>query len=311
MIDFKTITPADKDLLVSYTFPTNRRDRNLSIGNLCCWQFLNCSSYALLDDQLILRFCFPNYRTVYTLPAGEKAGTRVIGLLAEQAREEELPLYLYGIVPEMQAFLDRTFPDLFEYHSHRDHFDYLYLRSELAALKGQAYRSKRNHVHKFRKTYDYRFTPMTAEMITDCIHTYDRWCEQRHCMEDESLAYEHRALLYGLEHFRELGLTGGVLWVEGKIIAFTFGSPVNHDTFCIHAEKALSDYEGAYNTINQEFASFLPECYTYLNREEDLGLPGLRKAKLSYRPVDLLEKGLAVCAEGTWESLIRQIQTIP
>lgn len=101
--------------------------------------------------------------------------------------------------------------------------------------------------------------------------------------------------------FRSLG---GVLWVDGKIIAFTFGAAINRDTFCVHAEKALLTYEGAYNTINWEFANQLPGHYIYLNREEDLGVPGLRKAKLSYRPVQLLEKGIAVCAEGLWDRLL-------
>ncbi|MBQ7844390.1 MAG: DUF2156 domain-containing protein, partial [Odoribacter sp.] len=137
-----------------------------------------------------------------------------------------------------------------------------------------------------------------------CLHMYDEWCEDRRCQEDEGLGYERQALIYGMQHFNRLGLTGGVIWVAGKIIAFTFGMPVNRNTFCIHAEKALAGYEGAYNTINQEFASRLPVQFKYLNREEDLGISGLRKAKLSYRPVCLLEKGVAICAEGTWDRLL-------
>lgn len=304
MIDFKSVALADRKLLVPYLLPTDRRDNNLSFANLCCWQFLTCSSYAFIEDRLVLRFCFPDHKTVYTLPAGEKEGTAVIRKLARQAKEEGLPLYLYGIVPEMQAQLDAVFPDVFEYRENRDHFDYLYLREELAALQGKKFQTKRNHVNKFRKKYDYRYTPMTAAMVPDCLEMYERWCADRRCHEDVGLEYERQALTFGMVHFKDLELSGGVLWVEGKIIAFTFGAPVNRDTFCVHAEKALGEYEGAYNAINQEFAGHLPENYTYLNREEDLGVEGLRKAKLSYRPVRLLEKGMAVCAEGLWDKLL-------
>lgn len=302
MIEFKPITPADGELLTSFIFPSGRRDGNLSVASMCCWQFLNCSSFALIDGQLVIRFCFPDRQTVYTLPGGEQK--YIIGKLAQLAREEELPLYLYGIIPEMQPLLDREFPEAFEYREKREHFDYLYLRTDLANLQGKNYQPKRNHVNKFKKSYDYRFTPMTVEMVTDCKKMYDRWCEERRCGEDENLDDERQALIYGMDHFRPLHLTGGVLWVEGEVIAFTFGAPVNYDTFCIHAEKALSHYDGAYNVINKEFAAFLPESYIYLNREEDLGLPGLRKAKQSYRPVKLLEKGIAVCAAGDWERLM-------
>lgn len=304
MIDFKSVTPADREVLTSYIFPGERRDSNLSFASICCWQFLNCSSFAVIEGQLVLRFCFPEDKTVYTLPAGEKAVQKVIPILARQAKQEDLPLYLYGIVPDMYKELEEIFPDVFEYRTERDHFDYLYLKKDLAALSGKDYQTKRNHANKFRKTYSFCYTPMTAEMVPDCLEMYDLWCNDRRCDEDESLEYERQALKYGLAHFNELNLTGGVLRVDGKIIAFTFGAPVNRDTFCVHAEKALAAYDGGYNVINQEFACHLPECYIYLNREEDLGLEGLRKAKLSYRPVLLLEKGLAICGQGTWDSLI-------
>lgn len=304
MIDFKSVVLEDRELLTSFLWSADRQDNNLSFANLCCWQFLTCSSYAILRDQLVFRFCFPENRVVYSLPGGESAGKEVIRLLARQAKEEDIPPYLYGIVSDMQPQLEKEFPDVFEYRTDRDHFDYLYLRTDLADLRGKDFQTKRNHVNKFRKSYDFRYTPMTEEMIPDCLHMYDEWCEDRRCQEDEGLGYERQALIYGMQHFNRLGLTGGVIWVAGKIIAFTFGMPVNRNTFCIHAEKALAGYEGAYNTINQEIASRLPVQFKYLNREEDLGISGLRKAKLSYRPVCLLEKGVAICAEGTWDRLL-------
>lgn len=298
MIEFKPVTPKNKELLTSFLLPGERRDANLSIVNLCSWQFLTCSSFAFVDELLVLRFCFDSDRTVYSIPVGGERVGDVVRELARQAVEEDLPLCIYGIVPELKELLEKVFPEVFEYKENRDHFDYLYLRKDLAELKGKDYQTKRNHVNKFRKRYDFRFVPLTAEIVPDCLRLYDEWCGERRCGEDEGLVQERQALTFALERFRELDITGGSLWVEGRMVAFTFGAPVNYDTFCVHAEKALGEFEGAYNAINQEFARYLPERFVYLNREEDLGLPGLRKAKMSYRPVCLLEKGLAVCPPG-------------
>lgn len=304
MIDFKSVTLADRELLTTIIRSTDRQDNNMSFANLCAWQFLNCSSFAIIEEQLVFRFCFPETKTVYTLPAGEKIGKNAIRTLAGRAKAEGLPLYLYGIMPKMKEELEESFPDVFEYRQERDHFDYLYLRTDLANLQGKNYQAKRNHVNKFRKIYDYRYTPITVEMIPECLKMYDDWCKIRRCEEEVSLLYERQALEYELQYFNELGLRGGVLWVGGKIIAFTFGASVNQHTFCVHAEKAFTQYEGAYNTINWEFVNHLPSSYTFLNREEDLGIPGLRKAKLSYHPLRMLEKGIAVCAEGLWDKLL-------
>ena len=304
MIEFKSVTLADRRFLTSANLPYQPQDNNLSFANLCAWQFLTCSSFAVIENQLVFRFCFSDAGTVYTFPSGEKAGKKAIRILAGQAEAEGLPLYLYGIMPQMREELEGIFPQVFEYRQERAHFDYLYLRTDLANLRGKNYQPKRNHVNKFRKTYDYRYTPMTVEMVTDCLKMFRKWCAIRRCEEETSLSNERRALEYEMQHFNELRLRGGVLWVEGEVAAFTFGAPINHNTFCVHAEKALPQYEGAYNMINWEFSNHLPADYIFLNREEDLGVPGLRKAKLSYYPCRLIEKGIAVCAEGLWEKLV-------
>ena len=112
--------------------------------------------------------------------------------------------------------------------------------------------------------------------------------------DEEELNDERRSLTYALHHFDSLSLIGGALRVDNEIIAFSFGAPINHNTFGVHVEKADVNFDGAYTVINQEFASHLPEQYTYVNREEDLGIPGLRQAKLSYQPTILLEKSAAI-----------------
>ena len=297
MIDFKPIKIEDKELITSYFLACGNRDCNLSFVNLYTWQFLTNSCYAVVDNCLIVRFTLDEESIVYTMPVGTGDVKGIIGILKDQAKAEGHVLRIHGVFPEMEEWFNREFPGRFDYRLDRDYFDYIYLRKELAELKGKNFQPKRNHVNKFKRTYNYRYTPLTADMIPHCLELEEKWCEQHGCDEEQSLINERKALNSALRHFDELELTGGALWVDDEIVGFTYGAPVNRDTFAVHIEKADSRIDGAYNILNQEFALHIPEKYIYLNREEDLGLVGLRNAKLSYRPVILLEKGYAQLIE--------------
>lgn len=180
-------------------------------------------------------------------------------------------------------------PDKFHFEADRDYADYLYLRTDLATLAGKKFQAKRNHLNKFRRTYtNYEYVPLTSNRIQECLDLEAEWCKVNNCDQHEGTGNERRALIYALHNFDALGLTGGILHVDGKIVAFTFGMPINQDTFGVHVEKADTTIDGAYTMINYEFANHIPEQYTYINREEDLGIEGLRKAKLSYQPVIVL-----------------------
>ena len=187
--------------------------------------------------------------------------------------------------------LEELMPGQFTFTADRDYADYLYLRTDLATLAGKKLQPKRNHVNKFKRTYpDYQYTPITPDRIGECLDLEAEWCLANNCQQHEGTGNERRALTYALDHFEELGLTGGILHVGGRIAAFTFGMPINRDTFGVHVEKADTSIEGAYAMINYEFANHVPPQYVYLNREEDLGIEGLRKAKLSYQPAIILQK---------------------
>lgn len=299
MIPFQSITPFDKELITSYTFPGNYRDNNLSICNLCSWQFLHQSSYAVLNGQLVIRFHFEG-SAVYTLPFGPGDTAATLLSLHEIVRETQEPFRLYGANPFFREQLEKYFPHSFSYDCPRDYFDYIYLRTALADLRGRDYQPKRNHTNKFRKKYDYRYIELTPDLLPHCLELADKWCERHNCEEDKNLRDEQRAMRFAMDYFTLLGLRGGALRADGEIVAFTYGAPVNHDTFCVHIEKADTHFDGAYATINQEFAKHLPEAFFYINREEDLGLAGLRKAKLSYYPAFLLEKCRATfCKDST------------
>ena len=160
-------------------------------------------------------------------------------------------------------------------------------------LSGKALQSKRNHVNKFEKSYDYTFEPITGENAMECMALERTWLRE-HGSEADGEDKEEEVIHRLLTHFEELQLSGGILRVEGKIVAFTIGSPINETTFGVHIEKARRDYDGAFTMINKLFAATIPEQYTYVNREEDLGIEGLRQAKLSYKPEIILPKIAAI-----------------
>lgn len=297
MIEFKPVTIADKELITSYILPSGRRDCDSAFANMCSWHFYNEYSYAIVDGHLVIRMRADGERMVYSMPYGDGNRIGVIERLMQQSREDGQSFYLRGIFPESREILEKDFPTIFEYEQNRDYADYLYLRTDLVELKGKNYHQKRNHVNQFRKEYDYRYEPLTPGLFSQCMDFESEWCMAHGYVEDEGLKNERRALTFALRHFEELGLIGGSIFVNDKMVAFTFGSPITNDTFGVHFEKADIQVDGAYNIINQEFAAHIPEQYIYLNREEDLGKPGLRQAKLSYHPVILLEKGIAMRME--------------
>lgn len=290
MITFKDITPDDKGIITSYTMHSHRRNCDLSFSNLCSWRFLYDTQYAVLDGFLLIKFWADN-ELVYMMPIGNGDLKAVLQALIEDAHREKQPLCLLGICSDMCSELESLMPGQFLFTADRDYADYIYLRSDLSTLAGKKFQPKRNHVNRFKKNYpDYEYLPITPDRIQECLELEAKWCLANNCDQHEGTGNERRALVYALHHFDELGLTGGMIRVNGQTVAFTFGMPINQDTFGIHVEKADTSIEGAYAIINYEFANHIPEQYTYLNREEDLGIEGLRKAKLSYQPAILLEK---------------------
>lgn len=297
MIPFKDVTLADRDTITSFTMKSDRRNCDLSFSNLCSWRFLYDTQFAVVDNFLVFKF-WAGEQLAYMMPVGTGDLKAVLWELIEDARKENQHFCMLGVCSNMRADLEAILPGQFTFTEDRDYADYIYLRSDLSTLKGKKFQAKRNHINRFRNTYpDYEYTPITPDRIQECLDLEAEWCKVNHCDQQEGTGNERRALIYALHNFDALGLTGGILHVNSKIVAFTFGMPINHETFGVHVEKADTSIEGAYAMINYEFANRIPEQYIYINREEDLGLEGLRKAKLSYQPVTILEKYMACLKE--------------
>ncbi|MBO5225744.1 MAG: DUF2156 domain-containing protein [Parabacteroides sp.] len=301
MIPFKPIRIEDKEIITSFTQPSNYQNCDYSFANICSWRFLYDSEFAIVQGCLLIRFWIENKtRVAYMTPTGQGNLKQIIDLLEDDSLQQGHPLLLLGVTPEAKNELEKALPNQFFYIAERDYFDYIYLREELATLKGKKFQAKRNHINNFNKKYTYEYFPITPERISECMELEQKWYKANQTEGDkEELNDERRSLRYALDHFKALDLIGGGIRVNQEIVAFSFGAPINHNTFGVHVEKADVNYEGAYAVINKEFASHLPEKYIYINREEDLGIPGLRKAKLSYNPFLLLEKSAAIKKQTT------------
>ena len=162
-------------------------------------------------------------------------------------------------------------------------------------LPGRRFQPKRNHINRFTSEYDYRYEPLVRERFAECMRLEADWRQARagqgHTAE---MGAEQRAMQQAFDHFEELDMSGGCLYVGDRLVAFTYGSPINGDTFDCHVEKADTAYDGAFTMINRLFAEQLPARFRYVNREEDMGLEGLRRSKRSYHPVLLWNKCTAI-----------------
>lgn len=311
MIRFCDVTAADKSVIRQFTICNERRNCDLSVANLVSWRFLYNTQYAIVNDYLVFRF-YAGRHLAYMMPvprpkpkadgtpgleACDECSVDVIRAIREDSIAMGHPFLMLGVCNRMRDVIERSFPGMFDIRPDRDRADYIYLRERLATLPGKKLQAKRNHINRFRAMYpDYEYRELTADMIPQCIALEKQWRrvskDDNEEQPDGELSAELRSMTRAFNRWDELELRGGTVWVDGRLVAFTFGCPINHDTFDVCVEKADVSYEGSFAIINREFARHLPEQYVYVNREEDMGDEGLRRAKLSYRPEMLLEKNV-------------------
>ncbi|MCD8317934.1 MAG: GNAT family N-acetyltransferase [Paraprevotella sp.] len=290
-LEFHPLTLSDRDLVWKYTENAGRRNCDLSFSNLFAWQTLYRTEVAEESGFLVFRFQFDGH-LAYLMPMGEGDLGMVLQAMKEDACRMSRPLLIMGVCVELLPVVRDCIGEDWRMNENRDHADYVYLRESLATLSGKKLQSKRNHVNRFKALYpDYHYAELTEEWVPACLELTSRWMASRtDSAERNSVTEESKAIHRVLSHREELGLRGGVLLVRGKVVAFTYGAPICRDTFDVCVEKAEAEVEGAYTMINKEFVSNLPEQFVYVNREEDLGVEGLREAKLSYHPAILLKK---------------------
>ena len=234
------------------------------------------------------------FELAYAYPAGEpEAVKQALDRLMNYSKEKGYPFKLYNVTEENFEQLESFYPGRFTVEYDRDEADYVYEQEKLATLAGKKLHGKRNHINKFKSLYeDWDYESLSDGNVEECFQMALKWRNQNGCEEDAGKNAEMCVTLNALRLYQELGLQGGLIRVNGEVVAFCIGEPVCEDTFVVHVEKAFSDVEGAYPMINQQFVQHVCMDYRYVNREEDTGAEGLRKAKLSYRPVFLVDKGV-------------------
>ncbi len=296
MLNFKRITPEDREIFESFYPYKTIQNCETSFANLCGWSFLFNGEYAIINGALVTRVHYElNKDICYHCPIGQTDKVELVKLLIQDSIENN---YTMRFILDCKEVIQVHFKNDFEVEDKREYYDYLYLRENLASLSGKKLQAKRNHCNKFEKLYNYEYREIKVENMEECISFTKRWLNYKADINEnpdlEGYRNELKVIEYFAEHFDSLGLIGGGLYVEGDLVAFTLGSKINNNTLNTHIEKAnMEDYEGVYAMINREFARHIPEEFIYINREEDLGVEGLRKAKLSYHPVKLIEKQIA------------------
>lgn len=290
MIHFKKITMEDREWIEEKLRESDYRGCDYAFGNIYIWRKVSQIQIASVHGMFcMMSKSFYNKETIYTYPAGRGDTKKVIEEMMQDAIDRGHEFYLRGIEEEDAKQLKEWFPDKFRIEETREESDYIYTVQNLTLLAGKKYHGKRNHIARFRDSL-WHYENMDDSNIKACREMNAQWCENYGCLENEECVLEQCAVREAFAHFNDLGLIGGVLYQNNRVVAFTIGETLNSDTFVVHIEKAFSDVQGAYPAINQQFVEHNMSEFLYVNREEDLGKDGLRKAKLSYKPEFLLKK---------------------
>lgn len=261
-------------------------------ANIYLWSGVYNTEISYNDEVLYIRY-MNDGEYYFSFPFAKKHLKTAFENLMGYCESKNIEFKLGIIEPWMFEIIDKLYPGQFSVDYIRDGADYVYNIADLAALAGKKYHGKKNHVNKFKKTYEkWNYERISSENLEDCIAMVKEWCVENDCCEDKSKSEEICIMINGLQHMGELSLKGGIIRAGDRIVGVTLGEEVNEKMFVIHFEKAFAGIQGAYPMINQQFIINELMDYRYVNREEDMGLEGLRKAKESYHPVFMVEKGV-------------------
>ena len=285
----------------------NSEDYNFTFQFL--WKNTFRSKVACIGDLVLIQYNMDG-RKSYLMPVGKADEHQVADIINSMLNENSLlgddgRLVFYGVLPSQMDFFEKNFAGRYTSEQIRMGADYIYDAQALKTLSGKKYQAKRNFANGFRRLYWWRFEPICESNMEECLQMNDEWCRRNGCGQDFWKNNEFCAVRVALKNYKALDLDGGLLRVDGNVVAFTIGERASSDTLLVHIEKALTEYRGAYQAMSQEFLGYMdgvlrqreniPEgtpAFTLVNREDDSGDENLRKAKMEYHPIEIKEKYL-------------------
>ena len=283
---FEPISIHKQDLYIQQFLACPQKTSDYSFVNLWAWGREYGLEWSWGDPLIWLKQTEPE--EIFWAPIGPWEEIDWTEVFSKRFPEEAV----FVRVPEKLAmYWRRDLKGRFQSEETREHWDYIYDVSELAALKGNRFHKKKNLLNQFIRKNSFTYAPLGPDQIDNALSMQESWCTWRDCESLDTLAAENRSIQRVLTDWDRLeGLSGGTLTVDNQMVAYTVAEKLSKDMVLIHFEKANQAFKGAYQAINQQFLAHSDEQYRFVNREQDLGDEGLRKAKLSYHPVDFLKK---------------------
>ncbi len=292
--EIKPVTIEDKDLFEGYFLQNNGINSEYTFTNMFMWQKSYNIRYALIDDMLCVFSQHGNGAETVNFPLGPGDIKPVVSSLIDYFRAlGKQPLIRLYSNDEINR-LNSAFPDTFILTEDRNSFDYVYKINDLIELSGRDYHAKKNHINRFLAKYPYEYVNINKDNLHLCYNMFEHWCDSK--IDTISDIYEQKEAVQRLfNNFDKLNVVGGGIAVENNIVAFSIGEILNRkkSMVVVHLEHADTDFHGSFPFINQQFLINRWKDFEYVNREEDMGLAGLRRAKQSYRPCVMVEKYIA------------------
>lgn len=298
MLQLKEVSIDDKFIFDKYITKHNPQISEFSFTNIFMWRNSYKFRFGEAGEMLCLIAVPENNEPFAFEPIGtytKEAFKEAMDQIFNYFKERNWKLVFKRVEEDKLEYFKEYFKEGIEITDDRNSSDYLYLTEDLINLRGKRFHRKKNHLNSFKKNYEFEYVKLTDDLISECIRINEEWCARRSCEQHKDLYCERLANVEALNNFKTLKFEGALIKIDGKYEAFTVGELLNDDTAVIHIEKANEDIRGLYNAINQQFCENNWKDTVYINREQDLGIEGLRKAKLSYNPVKLINKYTIIC----------------
>ena len=289
MIDLKSIEIDDKNLFdekINFSYLNSEA----SFANLYMWRKSSNTKYALINDSLVVFYTKSNGKMACCFPFSSTNLKNDVNIIKQYFDSLDRKFIMESVTEDNANTLKEIYKDDLIITECPNLNDYVYFSEKLINLSGKKLHAKRNHINKFKSMYEYKYQRITSDICNKCIEKANEWLLEKYSNADEDYIAEITALKEVFNNYDKLNLVGSMLTVNDEIIAFSVGEKLNNDTFVTHIEKADTNFHGSYTIMNNEFAKNECSAYKYINREEDMGIEGIRKAKLSYYPDKIIKK---------------------